>query len=746
MLEKAQAVIEAIGSYTEVSPSGTGFKIFARGELPPESRCSIKEFFGPGTKIEFFDHDRYFAVTGHHLAGTPLEVCEVQDAISALMAEALAVHKANEAAKQKRPQANYRTDGDTSHTTLEEKIKRGRAWLAKCQPAIANQGGHNQTFRASRAIVHGLDLGASDTAFSLLSEWNLLCDPVWCDRDLWHKIHEADIKPYDKPRGYLLLERPSKRKQAKRGGARWAKETQKAATQPDDNMDAQAEEAIRQAENGEEGGEHEERRIIKLGEKDEETGKFVFSRSRVLPTARAFSSEYFGHPEALRIVNYRGEFLTWTGSHFRPAEEESIRSMLSPFLHDALQPKQNRNGTIDLIPFDSNSRTVEDALKTLRACTYIDGETPIPSWRDHKPWRPNPATIISCQDALLNLEPFLNRGDDPVKIPHTPAFFARNTLPYAFSLHADCPRWKNFLEFNLEGDLKRIAILQEWFGLNLVHDTRFQKCFLLEGEGANGKSVILTVLESLLGVDNFSNVSLEVFGDKFALCDTIGKLANIAAEVGGLDKTAEGVFKRYVSADRMDFEPKFRPRFQAKPTARVTLAYNTRPRFYDRTGAMWRRLIVFPLFVVLADGDPRRNRNMTSHEWWQDELPGVLNWSLEGLRRLYLQRDFTKSEICDTALMQYKQESNPARRFLEETYELALLTDGNPDRTATIPKRDVYRRYTEWTHTNGHHPLADYQFSKEVKRAFKGVEEGRPREGGERVTVWIGLRQIGHVW
>ena len=65
-----------------------------------------------------------------------------------------------------------------------------------------------------------------------------------------------------------------------------------------------------------------------------------------------------------------------------------------------------------------------------------------------------------------------------------------------FDPDADCLRWSAFLERNLEGDQERIALLQEWYGLCLTRDTNRQKFLVMEGEGANGKSVACAALSS----------------------------------------------------------------------------------------------------------------------------------------------------------------------------------------------------------------------------------------------------------
>ena len=64
----AERVTRSIDSYTEVSPSGTGLKVFAKGYLPAGRRRQ--------GDLEMYDSRRFFTVTGHHLGGTPRVVEE----------------------------------------------------------------------------------------------------------------------------------------------------------------------------------------------------------------------------------------------------------------------------------------------------------------------------------------------------------------------------------------------------------------------------------------------------------------------------------------------------------------------------------------------------------------------------------------------------------------------------------------------------------------------------------------------
>ena len=69
-------VIELLDSYTEISPSLTGFKVFCRGTLPLGRRRDggRSDYLGTATAgIETYDAGRYFTVTGLGVAPGPLE-------------------------------------------------------------------------------------------------------------------------------------------------------------------------------------------------------------------------------------------------------------------------------------------------------------------------------------------------------------------------------------------------------------------------------------------------------------------------------------------------------------------------------------------------------------------------------------------------------------------------------------------------------------------------------------------------
>lgn len=282
------------------------------------------------------------------------------------------------------------------------------------------------------------------------------------------------------------------------------------------------------------------------------------------------------------LRSYKGEFFAYNGTHYvRRPREDLFNSVLRYFQNSP----ELRSRSV--------SRSANEVLKNLEAIVHVDSSLVLPAWLDGRGAKAG--AFISLENGLLNIgELALDSAAD--LIPHSPEFFTLSSLPYAYQAGADCPTWLDFLE-EVIPDSETRAVLQEWFGLCLVHDVTFQKFLMLYGDGANGKSVVCCVLRVLLGDANVTSVPLEAFdpGRTFPLSSMHGKLANIVEEVGSFQRTQEGILKQIVSGGSLEVEKKNRDGFAMVPTVRLTYASNLRPTFQDKSNGVWRRLLGIPM-------------------------------------------------------------------------------------------------------------------------------------------------------
>ncbi|MCW5757974.1 MAG: bifunctional DNA primase/polymerase [Phycisphaeraceae bacterium] len=127
------------------------------------------------------------------------EPARVPEAMLAACVRALA-----DAVREKRRTIEPMSSAPALTTPHDNAERRAAAYLDAMPPAIAGSGGHNQTYAAATALVHGFAL-APDVALHLLAtRYNPRCQPPWSERELRHKIDQAASKPHERPRGWLL--------------------------------------------------------------------------------------------------------------------------------------------------------------------------------------------------------------------------------------------------------------------------------------------------------------------------------------------------------------------------------------------------------------------------------------------------------------------------------------------------------------------------------------------------------------
>ena len=186
----ALTILARFDTYAEISPSGTGLKLWCRGEWDAKNRATVQEQDGKNSQIEVYSHKRYFAVTGNRWEGCDSStVKSAQSALDWLHEKYFSEPEAKPAAPQYIP----RPKTDVS--------ERARRYLERVPPAVSGSGGHDRTFHAACILVLGFGMSV-DEAWPVIAEWNQSCEPPWSEYDLRRKLNEASKQ--NEQRGYLL--------------------------------------------------------------------------------------------------------------------------------------------------------------------------------------------------------------------------------------------------------------------------------------------------------------------------------------------------------------------------------------------------------------------------------------------------------------------------------------------------------------------------------------------------------------
>jgi P4 family phage/plasmid primase-like protien len=428
----------------------------------------------------------------------------------------------------------------------------------------------------------------------------------------------------------------------------------------------------------------------------------------------------------LKLRYFQDDFYLYSRNRYRRIPRTDVRTEVTAFL-------QERRFTRKM----AGSRLSNEILTNVDALARLDSATEVPSFLDGT--LENPKRIIAVRNGLLSVDRVLANHPEPL-LAHTPAFFSPICLPYNYDPKAMCERWKAFLEEMIPDSEIRDA-LQGWFGYNLIPDTSLHKFVMLKGDGANGKSVICTVLQTMLGLENVSAVPLDqIRPDRpFSIAATFGKSANIVEEASSLDKAAEAELKKFVGGALMSAERKYKDPFEFHATARITFASNVLPNFKDPSDGLWRRLLMIPLTRQILD-ESKQDKRLIRGDWWIEsgEIQGVLNWAFVGLRRVLKEGRLVEPKVCAEAKAAFKRDSNATRIFLIERYceEGGGVTSSN----------QLHRDYVSWAKESGTFPLSRASLNEEVRRTFPSAEltENAHRQSdSSRSRVWKNLRTVG---
>jgi P4 family phage/plasmid primase-like protien len=390
---------------------------------------------------------------------------------------------------------------------------------------------------------------------------------------------------------------------------------------------------------------------------------------------------------------------------------------------------------------------IRNVIEITKAECVLPSSVEMPCWLEDR----SQPHLLAMRNGLLDLDRLesvalsLNAETDESEVhdeletsllrDHSPNWFSTFCLDYDYVSDWDCPRWKESIRVSMEDDPERMAILQEWAGYLLTSTNDLQRFLCIEGEGGNGKTVYFAGIEAMLGCDNVSHIPIESFGRQFDLGTTIGKAANICGDVSELDQVAEGALKQFTGGDPMFFDRKGIEGISARPTAKLMCAWNNRPRFRDRSSGIWRRILLVPFNYTIKRHE--RVTGMDTRAYWvrSGEIPGILNWAIEGLFRLRSQGDFTESEICNQAMMDFRSESNPASEFLSDHIEKLK----NGEYAKILLSHEIYETYEAWSRKFGIYPLASRQFFKELNKKFPGIAKKRSSAPG-RPWGYVGIK------
>jgi putative DNA primase/helicase len=318
----------------------------------------------------------------------------------------------------------------------------------------------------------------------------------------------------------------------------------------------------------------------------------------------------------------------------------------------------------------------------------------------------------------------------------TPEIFCVNMLPYDYAPRAKCPKWLKFIDDILRKEDH--AFLQEWMGYALYTAVPEPAFLIGLGVGNNSKSTWVLIFMGLVGRKNFVTTNLaDLTYDDYAPADLYQKLAVISDDIGPAAIANTGTLKEAASGSTMNVHHKFGHRFDMTPYTKLTYTCNDAPEIKDTSDAMKRRLKVLEFPYVFAKspmpGEKLARNQQEIEAELLEELPGIANWAIEGLKRLIKNNfKFSISRSTKETWLYYRRRSNPAEMFWDECIE---STDDDLD---WLSREEVFKAYKIWEEdTKIKVKLNRDRFFKALKQL--DIEATRSREHDMK-RVYLGVK------
>jgi putative DNA primase/helicase len=438
----------------------------------------------------------------------------------------------------------------------------------------------------------------------------------------------------------------------------------------------------------------------------------VIAKKDHVRTAQAFLKE-----RERPLLAYRGELFEYLGTHWEPVPDSDI---IAEFWRFASRAKDAETGE-RVMP---TKHSVSNFLEALRSVIIEPSRLTAPFWRNGRDELPA-EEIVAFKNYLVHLR-------HGITYSHTADYFGRHCLSYDYDRSAPVPHeFKKFLKSLWPDDPESRDCLQEIIGYLVSGATDLQKIFGFFGAKRSGKGTIARMLRQLIGPSAYCGPTMSSLAGPFGLQGLIDKKIAVIGDARlGRQSDVSELASRLLGIsgeDTMTVSRKYLPDWTGRMGVRFVMLSNEVPRMSDISGALASRFIVLHFSRSFFGKEDRQLESKIN-----GELPGILNWALEGYERLRQRGSFIQPESGKTVLEDLEELSSPISMFIKEKCRI--------EPGAQVECSELYQAWRDWCESQGReHPGTQQTFGRDLKAALPEVRVSRPRIDGERIRVYEGV-------
>ncbi len=418
--------------------------------------------------------------------------------------------------------------------------------------------------------------------------------------------------------------------------------------------------------------------------------------------------DFFGHE--FRYVAEMRKWLIWNGRYWQLDVENAVL--------------ERAKKTADLIAAEAMAVSDDDVKKALFKHARASHQEP--RLRAMVKLAESDAAVV-IRTASLDRDPLLLPVENGVldlrtgKLrDHNPDDLITRIAPVVFDPKAKCPAWWKFLNRVIRThqrgrsrcDRDLIRYLRRMVGYCLTGDASAQVLFFLYGLGANGKSTFLNVMKVLLGPDYAKRAAYDTLtfkkGGRGATNDLArlrGVRAVLTSEIEDGAQLDESLVKDLTGGEVISARFLYAEFFEFLPEFKILMAGNHKPVIRGDNDGIWRRLQLIPFTETIPEDvrDPRLPEKLLA------ELPGILNWALQGCRE-WQRKGLQPTARMRAAVQEYRSDSDLLGQWVLD------CCDEGPSKS--VGAMDAYTSYKFWAFLNGLKPMTNTSFGKKLKERY----------------------------
>jgi len=309
--------------------------------------------------------------------------------------------------------------------------------------------------------------------------------------------------------------------------------------------------------------------------------------------------------------------------------------------------------------------------------------------------------------------------------PHNKEDYITMMIPVVYDPNSESELFKEFLEKTFQSN-ELIHYVKKMFGSFLSGETKEQSLYFAYGNGANGKSTLLSLVRYIMndyatvipakvltGVDRGSAPTPE-------LAELPHKRLVCCSELNCNDMLNEGKIKIMSSGDTLPARPMFGHPFRFEPEFKLVIDTNYLPDINGTDWGIWRRINIIPFNYTV----PKKEINVNLLEDLKKHSKAVLAWMIEGAELYYKEGLEAPGEIQNSN-KEYRKSQDTLGQFLTCCVEKC---DGSEVRA-----RDFYHAYINYCSENFLKPISETKFGRDL--SVKGCKRGKDRISRKYVDI-----------